>query len=136
VLLWTFFGLTALTAAGVPATRWLLRRRRLRRARGEPRRMVLATYDVLTQRAADLGAGRAPGETPGEYLHRLEASDRLDDGHLARLTALAIRAAYALDALHEDDAMDAEADAREVLRALRRTTPLLRRVAGTYRAGT
>ena len=94
--------------------------------------MVLATYEVLTERAADLGVGRAPGETPKEYLQRLEASDRLDDGHLGRLTTLTIRAAFAPEGVEADDVLDAQADAREVLRALRRTTPALRRLAGTY----
>ncbi len=117
----------------VPVARSLGRRRRLLRARGEPRRLVLATYDVLTQRADDLGLGRLAGETPDEYRRRIEATGRLDDGHLERLTRLTVRAAYAPDAIAQDDALDAEADARLVLRELRRSTPPLRRVAGIYR---
>jgi len=135
VLIWLTAGLVLLAAAAVPLARWLLRRRRLRRARGEPRRSVLATYDVLSERAADLGAGRGPGETPLEYLRRLDASDRLADGHLARLTAVTTRAAYAAEPPTHEDALDAEADAREILRALRRTTPPLRRLTGAYRPG-
>lgn len=135
-MLFTGFAIAALLAlVAIPLVRWWWRRRRLHRARGEPKRMVLATYQVLAQRAADLGVGPAPGETPREYLRRLEASDRLGDGHLARLTALATRAAYAPGPLGPDDALDAEADAREVLRSLRRTTPPLRRLAGAYRRG-
>jgi transglutaminase-like putative cysteine protease len=122
-----------LAIAAVPVVRAWMRRRRLRRARGEPRRLILATYDVLAQRAADLGVGRSAGETPLEYLRRLEASGRLDDGHLERLTSLATRAAYAPDEPDADDALDAEADAREVLRSLRRTTPPVRRLTGAYR---
>jgi transglutaminase-like putative cysteine protease len=132
-LMWAGVALALIALMALPLARSWIRRRRLRRARGEPRRMVLATYDVLAQRAADLGAGRGPGETPREYLHRLETSGRLDDGPLARLTALATRAAYAPDPLEADDALDAEADAREVLRSLRRTTPPLQRLAGAYR---
>jgi transglutaminase-like putative cysteine protease len=133
ILVWAIGGLLGAAIAGVPFARWALRRRRLLRARGEPRRMVLATYEILTERAAGLGAARGPGETPKEYLQRLEASDRLDDGNLGRLTTLAIRAAYAPEGVEPDDVLDAQADAREVLRALRRTTPPLRRLAGTYR---
>ena len=135
ILLWAGAALLALVAVGVPLGRWLLRRRRLRRAKGEPRRMVLATYDVLSQRAADLGAGRSAGETPGEYLRRLAASDRLEDGHLARLTQLAVLAAYSPNPIDAGDALDAEADARQVLKALRRTTPPIRRFTGAYRRG-
>jgi transglutaminase-like putative cysteine protease len=122
-----------LAIAAVPVVRAWTRRRRLRRARGEPRRLILATYDVLAQRAGDLGVGRNAGETPLEYLRRLEASGHLDDGHLERLTSLATRAAYAPDEPDAEDALDAEADAREVLRSLRRTTPPVRRLAGAYR---
>ncbi|HSL12075.1 MAG TPA: DUF3488 and transglutaminase-like domain-containing protein [Actinomycetota bacterium] len=125
--------LVLLAISGVPVARGWMRRRRLRRARGEPRRLILATYEVLGQRAADLGAGRDPGETPLEYRRRLEASGRLADGHLTRLTALATRAAFAPEDPNPDDALDAEADAREVLRSLRRTTPAVRRLTGAYR---
>ena len=133
LLLWGAGPVALAALAGIPLVRSWIRRRRLRRARGEPRRMVLATYDVLAQRAADLGAGRGPGETPREYLRRLETSGRLDDGQLARLTALATRAAYAPAPPGPEDVLDAEADAREVLRSLRRTTPPLQRLAGAYR---
>jgi Domain of unknown function (DUF4129) len=132
-LLWAGIALALAGLVAVPLARSWFRRRRIRRARGEPRRMVLATYDVLAQRAAELGAGRGPGETPSEYLYRLQTSGRLDDGPLARLTALATRAAYAPAPLDADDALDAEADAREVLRSLRRTTPPLQRLTGAYR---
>ena len=46
---------------------------------------------------------------------------------------MTVRAAYAPDGIEQDDALDAEADARLVLRELRRSTPPLRRVAGMYR---
>jgi hypothetical protein len=133
VAMWALAGLAVAAAAAVPLVRFLRRRRRIRRARAEPRRLVLATYDVLTERAADLGLGRSAGETPREYLLRLGASDRLGDGHLERLTALATRAAYSAQAIDGDDALDAVADAREVLRSLRRTAPPLRRLTGVYR---
>ena len=51
----------------VPPVRALRRRVRLRRAAVEPRRLILATYEVFTERAAGIGLGRDPGETLNEY---------------------------------------------------------------------
>lgn len=119
--------------AAVPASRWARRRRELRRAEAEPRRLILATYDVFTQRAGDLGLGRRPGETPTEYRLRIEATGRLEDGHLDRLTDLTVQAAYAPAPLLPADALDATADALEALRQLRHTTSWQRRVRGVYR---
>jgi hypothetical protein len=117
----------------VPVVRNMQRRRRLRRAGHEPRGLILATYDVFTDRAADLGIGRRVGETPEEYRRRVEATGRLSDGHLGRLTGLAVRAAYAPSEPSADDALDATADATKTLDELRRSTPLTRRILGIYR---
>lgn len=117
----------------VPTVRSLARRRRLRRAGHEPRRLILATYDVFTQRAADLGLERGTGETPDEFRRRAWESGRLSDGHLDRLTRLTVRAAYAAEDPGPDDALDASADAHEALNELRRSTPLARRMLGIYR---
>ena len=124
---------TMAALAAVPASAWARRRRELRRAEAEPRRLILATYDVFTQRAGDLGLGRHPAETPKEYRVRIEATGRLEDGHLHRLTELTVQAAYASAPLLPDDALDAKADALEALRQLRRTTPWQSRVRGVYR---
>ncbi len=124
-------GLLALIA--VPIVRAAGRRRRLRRAGHDPRRLILATYDVFTERAGDLGLGRLIGETPGEYRRRIEATAPLSDGHLGRLTNLAVRAAYAPAEPSPDDALDATADAGQTLGDLRRSTPLTRRILGIYR---
>jgi transglutaminase-like putative cysteine protease len=122
----------ALILAGVPLVRWLRRRRTLAHAH-EPRQLILATYDVFSERAADLGLGRGPGETPGEYRRRIEATDLLTDGHMERLTGTVVRAAYSTHPLTEDDAVDASADADQVIQDLRRSTSLRRRIVGIYR---
>jgi transglutaminase-like putative cysteine protease len=125
------FGATAVLA-GIPLARWLRRRRRLAHAR-EPRELILATYDVFSERAADLGLGRGPGETPSEYRRRIEATDLLTDGHMERLTGTVVRAAYSARPVSHDDALDATADADQVIRDLRRSTSLRRRIVGIYR---
>jgi transglutaminase-like putative cysteine protease len=135
VLGWVVLGLVALYLLLVPPWRMLRRRARLRRAAREPRHLVLATYDVFTERAADLGFARRPGETAGEYRSRLDASGTLGDGHLARLTTSAERAAYGPGEPGPAQALQAGDDADAVLRDLRKATPWSRRVAGLYRRG-
>jgi transglutaminase-like putative cysteine protease len=125
--------LAAVVLAGIPLVRWARRRRRLRHAAREPRALVLATYDVFSERAADLGLGRGAGETPAEYRRRIEATDLLTDGHMERLTRTVVRAAYSARLVTDDDALDASADADQVIRDLRRSTPLRRRISGIYR---
>jgi transglutaminase superfamily protein/transglutaminase TgpA-like protein/uncharacterized protein DUF4129 len=127
-------GLVAVVVlVAIPIARSLARRRRLRKAGHEPRRLILATYDVFTQRAADLGLGRGTGETPDEFRRRVSESGRVSDGHLDRLTRLTVRAAYAADDPGPDDALDAAADAHEAMHELRRSTPFSRRMLGVYR---
>jgi hypothetical protein len=122
-----------LVLAGIPLVRWFRRRRKLHNAAREPRALILATYDVFSERAADLGFGRGPGETPFEYRRRVEAADVLVDGHLERLTGSVVRAAYGSRAPSDDDALDAAADADQIIRDLRHSTPLRRRLFGIYR---
>ncbi len=124
--------LLVLAIAAVPATRAVRRRRLLRRAAGEPRRLILATYDVMLDRAAELGLAREPGETPIEYLSKVTTSGRLENGHLHRLTATTIRAAYAADEPTADDALDATGDANEVIDELRRTSTVRDRIVGPF----
>jgi hypothetical protein len=132
LLLW-LAALAAVVLAAIPLVRWARRRRKIRHAAQEPRTLVLATYDVFSERAGDLGLGRAGGETPAEYRRRIEATDLLTDGHLERLTGTVVRAAYSGRPVTEGDAADASADADRVLRDLRRATPLRRRILGVYR---
>jgi hypothetical protein len=132
LLLWLAL-LAAVVLAGIPLARWIRRRRTLRHAAREPRALVLATYDVFSERAADLGLGRGAGETPAEYRRRIEATDLLTDGHMERLTGTVVRAAYSPRPVTDDDVLDASADADQVLRDLRRSTPLRRRILGVYR---
>jgi len=129
-------GLVALVLVGlllVPPARALARRHRLRKARSEPRALILATYDVFTQRAADLGVRRGSGETPEEFRRRIEGQGRVADGGLGRLTSLTMLAAYGASAPAAQDAELAADDAREALRELREATPWRRRLTGAYR---
>ena len=88
-------GVALVVALAIPPLRALRRRRRLRKAGDEPRALILATYDVFAERAADLGYPRTSGETLREYRRRLASSGAITDGHLERLTSIAGRAAYA-----------------------------------------
>ncbi len=133
LLLAIMLGLVALLF--VPPVRAVRRRIRLRRAAHEPRRLILATYEVFTAQAADLGLARGPGETPQEYRTRLRSSDLLSSQELDRLTALASRAAYAPGAPGADDAAQAGRAARDTIRDLRRHTSRGRRIAGSFRRG-
>lgn len=122
-------------AIGIPLWRWLRRRRRIHTAH-DPRTLVLATYDVFTDRARELGIGRAPGETPDEFRHKLAATETLNGATepLARMTGQVVRAAYAADPLDASAAAAVRRDAEDVLRALRAATPLRQRVLGRYRS--
>jgi transglutaminase-like putative cysteine protease len=131
-------GLAALALLGavlLPPAKLLRRRLRLASAGRHPRELVLATYDVFTARAADLGLGRSAGETMREYGERLRAGSRTSNGDLERLTTIASRAAYARDGIGRDDATAAQAAARQAFRALRRDRGRLRQLVGIYRPG-
>lgn len=126
--------LVALLILGaIPPVRLARRRRRLRRARREPRALILATYGVFTERAGDLGLVRGRAETPEEYRRRVVAGGLLSDGHLDRLTALTIAAAYGPLELRQEEVATAREAAATALRELRRGTPVARRIAGLYR---
>jgi transglutaminase-like putative cysteine protease len=118
----------------VPVVKWVWRRRMLRRSR-EPRELVLAAYRVFDGSAADLGLGRADGETVQEHRARLAGAVRPSDGHLLRLSIAAARAAYAPEPPTRGDAEKALRDARGALSDLRRHAGPIRRVLGMYRPG-
>jgi transglutaminase-like putative cysteine protease len=118
----------------VPAVKFAVRLRIAHR-RGAPRDMVLAAFRLFDGEAADVGLGRRPGETLSEYRARLAERVQFSDGHLARLTAAATRAAYAEDRIAPDDARDALRDARIAIRDVRKQAGLTRRVLGVYRPG-
>ena len=123
----------AIVLAIVPLARAWRRRRRLRRAGPEPRSLIVATYDVFTERAADLGYARAPGQTIEEYRGAVTASGALSNGDLERLTTLAGNAAYSSREPAPDDAREATQAADAVLHDLRRSTTVVQRLTGPYR---
>ncbi len=125
--------LTVVIASVIPPFRAVRRRARLRRAGGEPRAMILATYDVFAERAADLGHPKMSGETLHEYRTRLAAGGVITDGYLDRLTSIAGRAAYAPAEPAPSDVRDASEAATSVLHDLRERTPIGQRIAGQYR---
>ena len=118
--------LVLLAIAAIPAWKWASRRRRLRRAT-TPREAILAAFDVLEERAADVGLDRRPEETPREYEARLRSTITLRNGDLERLTGLVTRAAYGTEAVDAGEA-------RLATDALRVLTGDLRRHAGRGRA--
>jgi transglutaminase-like putative cysteine protease len=127
-------GLAFVLALVLPIAKASRRRRSLRRARG-PRELVLATYRVFDSGAGDLGLGRREGETPQEYRERLSESVHFSDGHLAALTAAAVRAAYSPIEPDSGEADDATRAAKTAIRDMRRDAGIVRRIAGIYRSG-
>lgn len=126
-------GLGALVLAGVPAARSWRRRRQIRRAGHDPRRLILATYDVFSERAGLAGLARRAGETPAEWERRLVGSGRVPAEEVTRLTDLAVRAAYSPAAPTDDDALDATADAEAASKTLRHSVSVRERLRATYR---
>jgi transglutaminase-like putative cysteine protease len=121
-------------AAAVPLLHAGRRRRRLRSAH-EPRELILATYDVFAERAAELGWPRAPGETPEEYRARLRSVDGFDDddrASLDRMTTTVVRAAYGPADPGAAATQETTGDASTVLAALRHTASWRRRLIGPY----
>jgi transglutaminase-like putative cysteine protease len=132
---WIAIGTVAVllvSLAGVPMRAAWRRRRRLRRAAREPRRLVLAAYDVFEERARQAGLPRAIAETPEEYRRRLLGTGRLKEGDIDRLLRLTVRAAYAPDAPTPEEASAAVSDASLAAKLLRRDAPLHSRVAAAY----
>ena len=105
-----------------PLVRAGRRRLRLRRAAASPRTLILATYDVFTERAGELGYGRPPGETLQEYRARVAASGLLRNGDLDRLTRITSEAAYAPGAPGDEEAR-AATSAATALRDIRGARP-------------
>jgi hypothetical protein len=126
-------GMTLLVALSIPPVRALRRRAHLLRAGHAPRALILATYDVFAERAADLGYGRGPGETLDEYRQRLSSSGAISNGHLDRLTSIAVRAAYAPQDPPASDVQEAAEAASTALHVLRDHTVWGRRISGQYR---
>ncbi|HEY5906121.1 MAG TPA: DUF3488 and transglutaminase-like domain-containing protein [Actinomycetota bacterium] len=130
--------LAGLVAAGValalvPPVRAWRRRRRLRHAGPAARSVVLATYDVFTDRAAELGHPRAPGQTLEEYRRAVAGEARLGGDDLDRLTAVATLAAYGGDDLDREHAETVRLATDSVVRAMRREAGWTQRVTGPYR---
>jgi len=128
-------GLVALVVglAVVPPARAWRRRRRLRRAAAIPRSLILATYDVFTERAADLGHPRLPGQTLEEYRRTVEATGALRDGDLDRLTQVTTDAAYAARDPGPADAEVATRSSHAVVKEMRRQAGWVQRLTGPYR---
>jgi transglutaminase-like putative cysteine protease len=117
----------------VPPVRALRRRIRLRRASAEPRRMILETYEVFTERAAGLGLGRGTGETLDEYRRKVMETGYLSNGHLDRLTKLVSAAAYSHHEPGDEQARDAGDAAETAFREIRRAVGPATWFVGLYR---
>lgn len=134
LILLGLLGVLLALAILVPAAKTLWRRRAIRGAK-DPRALVLAAYRVFDGEAADVGLGRADGETLEEYRVRLANAVSFSDGHLSALTAATIRAAYSRVGPGADEARDATRAARVAIKDVRREVGVLRRITGTYRPG-
>lgn len=134
LLFLVLLAMAALLLIAVPIVKAAWRRRTVRGAR-DPDALVLRAYRVFDGEAADLGLGRAGGETLAEHRDRLTDTVRFSDGHLDRLTTAAIRAAYSERSTSDAEARDALRDARTAIRDIRSDAGLLRRLRGVYRPG-
>ncbi len=134
ILLLTLAALAALFAVLFPIGKGLWRRVALRRV-GEPWEQVLTVYRIFDGEAADVGLGRGAGETMAEYRRRLGGTVEFSDGHLDRLTGLAVTAAYSGRAVSQAEAREAFRDARVAIRDVRRQAGVVRRILGMYRPG-
>jgi hypothetical protein len=134
LLLFALLALAAILVIVLPVVKAVVRRVRMARA-GPPREVVLSTYRSFSGSAADLGLGRAQGETLREFRDRLRREVRFSDGHLHRLTAIVDRAAYSEQDVTTDDASEAVSSARRALKEMRRSTPVGRRLLGVFRPG-
>jgi hypothetical protein len=117
----------------IPPVRTFRRRMRLRRAAAEPRRLILATYEVFTERAAGMGLGRGRGETLDEYRRKVLETGYLSDGHLDRLTRLTTAAAYSPHEPGEEQTVEATVAADTAIREIRRAVGPAVWVVGLYR---
>jgi len=125
--------IAAIGLALVPPVNALRRRRRLRRAGPAPRSLILATYDVFTDRAGELGHARSPGQTLEEYRRALVTSSDAADGDLVRLTRVVTHAAYAAREPERHEADEATRTSQAIVRTMRRQAGWAQRVTGPYR---
>ena len=128
-------GLVVAALAAIPIAKILWRRRALRRARSNPRELVLAAYSVLAATAADLGLGRKENETIQEYSMRLKATTLFSDGHLDKLTRLVGVAAYGTDPISTLSAEEAVRLSRVITKEIARSRDPSGRVLGWFRPG-
>jgi transglutaminase-like putative cysteine protease len=117
----------------VPPARAFRRRVRLRRAAAEPRRLILVTYDLFTERAGSMGLGRGPAETMEEYRRKVMLTGYLSNGYLDRLTQLATTAAYSSRDPDDEQARGAAEVAETALREISRAVGPARWLLGLYR---
>ncbi len=134
LLFLALLALGALLLITVPIVKAAWRRGMLHGAR-DPNALVLRAYRVFDGEAADLGLGRADGETLVEHRDRLATVVHFSDGHVDRLTMAATRAAYSGRSTTEIEAREALRDARWAIRDIRSSAGLLRRLRGVYRPG-
>jgi len=133
---WFLLGLTLLivAAVAVPTIRHARRTHRLRRA-DDTRTLILVTYDVFGERAAELGWPRSVDETPDEFRRRLDRSSSFDDddaARLDRLTSTVVQAAYSARTPSVDAAEGAGEDADALLEAMHDMTSIRKRLVGRY----
>jgi len=108
-------------------------RRRLRLRARDPGARTLGAFQTFADRAADVGYGRHPSETPAEYARRIGAAFPEAGPQVTALAEATSRATYSADSVTSEEADAAVAASLQASRDVWRASPRLRRLAGTYR---
>lgn len=124
--------LLMLVALSIPPAK-ALRRRHLLRSAKDPQSLVLASYRVFEETAADAGLGRGVGQTLSQYGSSLQQKVAFSDGHLERLLGAASEAAYSKHGSDPGGAEEVRLDAKLASKDVRASVPLKTRMRGWYR---
>jgi hypothetical protein len=88
----------------------------------DPRTAIRAAYGTMLDRLAELGLGRAPAETPGQYVHRCLAARRLPEAQVSELLGLFELARFSSRTIEPDHAERARTALRALVAELRGVT--------------
>ena len=86
------------------------------------RTAIRAAYGTMLDRLAELGLGRAPAETPGQYVHRCLAARRLPEAQISELLGLFELARFSSRTIEPAHAERARAALRALVAELRGVT--------------
>jgi hypothetical protein len=117
----------------IPPGKAIRRRIPLWRAK-EPGKRAIASFALFEASAADLGAGRGPGETPFAYSRRLgESFQEFPTENADRLARATVEALYSPRPVLAKEGEIAKEDAATAAGFLKKNASMGRRIAGAYR---